>query len=118
MNSAQLNGLLQGAGVKSLADLNMTGKLDDLQQSIENGNLGVQNIRSDLFVSPLGPDQISLPRSFTFLGQRFVFDSWVLSKVLFDDILWNAEKVDRRQPSSLDFAFAVLGNNGIVPELI
>ncbi|MEQ8756249.1 MAG: DUF3160 domain-containing protein [Coleofasciculus sp. G1-WW12-02] len=37
---------------------------------------------------------------------------------LYDDILWDGKKVPRRIPSSLDVAFAALGNNQIVPELV
>ena len=63
-----------------------------------------------------------LPRSFTFMGQKFVLDSWALNKLVFDDILWIengiTNKVMRRIPSALDVAFSVLGNSQIVPELV
>src|SRR5207245_2261367 len=38
-------------------------------------------------------------------------------KVVFDDVLWDADKVPRRVPSCLDVAFAALGNNQAVPLL-
>jgi len=48
----------------------------------------------------------------------------VFSQVVYDSILWDQPgdliamgKVDRRIPSALDTAFAVFGNNQIVPEL-
>jgi hypothetical protein len=31
-----------------------------------------------------------LPRTFAFMGQRFILDSWALSKIVYDDILWTA----------------------------
>jgi hypothetical protein len=114
--------MLAAANVKSLADIPNTSALLDLQRAIEVGQYGVQNIRSDYFISPFGPAQIKLPQSFTVFGQKFVLDSWALSKVVFDDILWEqgglTNKVCRRVPSCLDVAFGVLGNNNIVPDLI
>src|SRR5207249_6843303 len=66
--------------------------------------------------------QLRLPRSFTVFGQKFVLDSWALSQVVFDSIVWVqngvTSKVCRRVPSSLDVAFSVLRNNHIVPELV
>ena len=89
-----------------------------------SGQLGVQNIRSGYFFSPLSRAQIKLPRSFTVMGQRFVLDGWAHSKVVFDDIIWDEngipgfeDKVLRRVPSALDMAFSVLANNQVVPDL-
>ncbi len=59
-----------------------------------------------------------MPRSFTVLGQKFVLDSWVTAKVVYDEILWDKQKVPRRVPSCLDVVFAALGNNQVVPELV
>jgi glucose/arabinose dehydrogenase len=61
--------------------------LSAIQANILTGKDGFQEIRGDIYFSP--PDsrtKIILPRSFTFLGQRFVLDSWVLSKVVYDDM--------------------------------
>src|SRR5262249_55793960 len=49
--------------------------------------------------------------------QKFALDSWALSHLVYDDVLWDGEKVQRRVPSGLDVAFAVLGNDQVVPEL-
>src|SRR5262249_50820406 len=62
--------------------------------------------------------KVILPRSFTFLGQKFVLDSWVLSKVVYDDILWHEVKVRRRVPSALDAAFAAFGNDAAAPDIV
>jgi hypothetical protein len=69
-------------------------------------------------MSGSAPEKAELPRSFTFLGQKFVIDSWVTAKIVFDDILWNGEKVHRRIPSALDVAFAAFGNDATVPDLV
>jgi hypothetical protein len=109
---------LEQAQIKSPADIKQLATLEQLQASILSSKLGFQNIRSDYYVSPFGSQKMQLPRSFTLLGQKFVLDSWVTSKVVFDDILWNEEKVQRRIPTSLDVAFAALGNNQVVPDLV
>lgn len=121
MDFAQLGGLLAGAGIRSLADVPDLATLQKLQSDILRGELGVQNIRSDYFVSPFGPEQIQLPRSFLVFGQKFVPDSWAFSQTVYDSILWIANgetnKIERRVPSALDAAFAILANNQVVPEL-
>ena len=114
---AQLGGILAGAGLRSVRDVTSIQALEELQQAILGGELGAQNIRSDYFVSPRGPEQMQLPRAFLFLGQRFTPDSWALSQTVFDSILWNDVKVNRRVPSALDVAFSVFGNDHVVPLL-
>lgn len=122
MTFAHLDQLLAAADVHSLADVPDLAAVEELQTMLLAGDLGAQDIRSDFFVSPLGPEQVQLPRSFTVFGQRFTPDSWALSKVVYDDILWTengvTSEVCRRVPSALDVAFAVLGNNQIVPEIV
>jgi hypothetical protein len=125
MTFAQLGPILRQAGIRSPADVRDLDVLSKLEAEILAGKAGGQEIRGDVYVSPFGPDQIQLPRSFTVLGQKFVLDTWALSKVVYDDIIWEvgdvrteADKVQRRVPSGLDVAFAVLGNDQMVPELV
>jgi hypothetical protein len=122
LNFAQLGSLLAGAGIRSVHDVPALARLQDLQQEIIAGNLGVQHIRSDFFASPLGAQQIQLPRAFLFMGQKFVPDSWAFAKVVYDDVLWVeggvTNRIQRRVPSALDMAFSVLQNDQIVPELV
>lgn len=118
MTFAQLADLMSAAGIRTLADIPTAQTLADLQTEIERGTLGVQNIRGDAFVAPLGPQQLRLPRSFTVFGQKFVLDSWAFSQVVFDEILWSGDEVLRRVPSCLDIAFGVLANNHVVPDLV
>ena len=61
-------------------------------------------------VNPTDPRPFVLPRTFAFMGQRFILDSWALSKIVYDDIVWTAfdpkvgqdvtKKIQRRIPSS------------------
>jgi hypothetical protein len=124
LNFAQLNGLLVAAGIDAPNDLPNQVALTNLQHQLMSGQLGMQQITSGYYYSPFSATQVKLPRSFCFMGQRFVMDSWAFSKCTFDDIIWDEngilgveDKVLRRVPSALDVAFAVLGNSQIVPEI-
>ena len=125
MTFSQLDALLQTTSIKSIAAVTSLGDLAAIQLEIEKGELGFQDILSDLYYSPLSPASVKLPRSFTVMGQRFTMDSWALGNVVFDKIFWDEngipevkDKVQRRIPSCLDVAFSVLGNSQIVPEII
>lgn len=52
-----------------------------------------------------------LPASFALLGQRFVWSSFVFSRLVYDQIARNGVKVPRRIPSAVDVAFTLFGNN-------
>jgi hypothetical protein len=126
MTFAQLGDVLAAAGIESLADVPDRESLVNLQTRLLTGELGRQNVHSDYFYSPLGPEQVRLPRSFTVCGQKFTFDSWAMSQVVFDRILWEPNdgitiidgKVIRRKPSCLDVAYSVFGNDAVVPEIV
>ncbi len=119
MTFAQLDALLNKGGIRSPSDVKGIETLKALQDEILKGNLGFQHIRSDFVLStPFGPDKAELPRSFTFLGQKFVIDSWVTAKIVADDVFWDERKVQRRIPSALDVAFAAFGNDSTVPDLV
>lgn len=125
MTFAQLDGLLATASIQSPADVPSLTTLTNLQTRLLSGELGVQSVRGDVFASPLSREQLKLPRSFTICGQKFAMDSWALSQVVFDSILWSPDqagkvvdgKVWRRKPSCLDVAFSVFGNDQVVPYL-
>lgn len=116
-----LGGLLAGAGIHTLADVNRLAVLERLQTDIASGQLGVQNIRSDWFAQPLD-GRYALPQTFTVFGQKFVPDSWAFSQTVSSSILWvengQTNQVPRRVPGALDVAFSVLGNDQVVPDLV
>ena len=125
MTFAQLGEILRAAGIASVADVPDSATLERLQTKLVSGVIGAKNIRSDWFNSPLGSDQIQLPKSFTVFGQKFILDSWALSQTVFDSIVWDTDgipsyddKVPRRVPSALDVAFSVFGNNQTTPKLV
>ncbi|MCP4109753.1 MAG: DUF3160 domain-containing protein [Desulfobacteraceae bacterium] len=119
MTFAQLGIILNAHNIQSPGDINDLQTLQNLQDAIMSTDYGAQDIQSHLYVStPYGSDKVQVPRSFTLLGQKFILDSWVFSKVVADNISWDNNKVRRRIPTSLDVAFAVFGNSQIVPEIV
>lgn len=107
------------AKIASPADLKSEDDLTKLADVIQKSDAGKQDIRGDVYISPKSATvKVVVPRSFTLLGQKFVVDSWVTSKIVYDDILWDNDKVIRRVPSGLDVAFAALGNNHVMPNLV
>ncbi len=121
LNFDGLDALLKSVNRQRPPDFATLDDLSNLQQQIESGSLGTQAIGTHGFWGSAGNDQIVLPRSFTFLGQRFVPDSWALGQVVFDRIVTPGSQppqlVRRRMPYSLDVAFSVLANDQVVPEL-
>jgi hypothetical protein len=118
MTFAQLDGVLARGGITSAGDVKDLAALEKIQADILSGKIGLQHVRSDNYISPFGVEKAQLPRSFTLLGQKFVVDSWATAKVVFDDVIWDNKKVMRRVPSCLDVAFAALGNDQVVPDLV
>jgi hypothetical protein len=117
MTFAQLGDILAAGGINKPADVTGLETLEKLQKQILAGKIGMQHIKSDGYMSPFGREKLKLPRSFTLLGEKFVMDSWVTSKVTYDEVIWKEDKVQRRVPSCLDIAFAALGNDAVVPLL-
>jgi hypothetical protein len=118
MTFAQLGAVLDTAGVTAPGAIRDESAVAALQKRIGEGKVGRQQIRGDVFVvNPASPVTYELPHSFTFLGQKFAVDSWVTSRVVYDEIIRDGDKVRRRIPSCLDVAFAALGNNHVVPVL-
>ncbi len=104
--------------LKKLADetLSSPGDLFDSEKFISfMGDLNAsddygQKIMSNFFyVDPDASDPGQLPVSFKLLGQKFLVDSYVLSEVVFDRIIFEGEKIWRPLPDPLD-AMAALGN--------
>jgi hypothetical protein len=117
LNFSQLGVVLGDGGDFSPAKVTPAA-LADLRGRILASKIGEQHIRGEWFlVDSSDPRKFVLPRTFAFLGQRFILDSWVLSKIVYDDIIWDREKIERRIPSALDVAFAVFGNDHVTPLL-
>lgn len=95
--------------------------LDKVKTELKSGKHGAQMIRSQLLLSDPGNTiKVPPPAVFQVFGQRFVLDSFVLSQVVFDGIVFKNQKMRRMMPTGLD-ALAALGSDEAVlllePEL-
>jgi len=96
--------------LKSAAGLADRKTLASLVEGINQGRAGAQMIRSQMVVSwPDDKVKVPPPSLFQLFGQRYIIDSFVLSKVVFDDIIYKGVKQERYMPSPLD-VMAALGN--------
>jgi hypothetical protein len=101
-----LSDLLGRLGVTALDD----DAINSLSAAIASGGAGTQSIRSQMVVSmPFDTIKVAPPALFQLFGQRYILDSFVLSKVVYDDIIFKGAKQQRFMPSPLD-VMAALGN--------
>jgi hypothetical protein len=113
---ADLRRLGVSFGVEQLEDLALLSD-QDLADAINESDMGIQRIASQiLFVPPLGLNA-PLDRAFLFFGQRYVLDSEVLSNVVFDRVTAVSAQDRRMLPDPLDVAFAALANTHAAPLL-
>jgi hypothetical protein len=109
--------LLRHLQVTELKGLTANAAVESFQQSLRNEDFGTQQIRSQIVTSdPRSSRQVAIPSLFQMFGQRYVVDSFVFSKVVFDSIQFQGRKVERYMPNGLDVMFA-LGNNTVLPLL-
>jgi hypothetical protein len=111
---ADVAAALERAGIKDLPDLASEAALDRAARELLATRAGAQRIRSQVIDSDPGDTvQTPVPDTFQLFGQRFVIDSFVLSKVVYDAILFKGEKQTRTMPAGLD-VMAALGNDEAV----
>jgi hypothetical protein len=96
------------------ADAARSASDQEVVDAIMKGDFGAQEIASHLMVNEGITKTLPLNRSFALFGQRYVVDSHVFSNTTYDRI------EDRLMPSTMDVAFAALGNGAalsLVPDL-
>jgi len=100
---------LRESGVQEPSALEQPGTLRALQQSVLRS--AHQKIRSQLLTPPRGAaEEAQPPPLFQLFGQRFLLDSYLLSRVVYDSIHFKGKKIERLMPSGLD-VMAALGND-------
>jgi hypothetical protein len=105
-----LQDVMAAGGVKTLDDARDAAKLKTVKDELESGKHAAQMIRSQLVISNPN-DTFKVPPSvFQVFGQRFILDSFVLSQVVFDSIIYQNQKQRRMMPAGLD-VMAALGND-------
>lgn len=108
---------LKAAGIATKEDLRARGALARLRAEVSKRPEAQQQIRSEHVESPSStPTEVPLPTAFQLFGQRFVMDSFLLSKMVFDSIRFRESKPKRFMPSGLD-VMAALGSDQAILEL-
>jgi len=103
--------VMQRVGVKAPHDLTDPKALAKVADTLDAEGLGRPRIRSQIVESELtDPAHAMAPPFVQVLGQRFAIDSFVLSHVVYDDIVFHGKKMLRRLPSGLD-VMAALGSD-------
>ena len=109
-----LVGVLDKVGARTVSDLADPAVVERLRAAIETSGLGAQQIRSQFLESPVNNTvKTPPPALFQTFGQRFLLDSFILSQVVYDAIVFHGEKQKRMMPSGLD-VMAALGNDAAV----
>ncbi len=113
----QLADMLERQNLDKPLSLVSSQSVEKIQDQLRNSEAGSQQIRSQVILSdPRDLYQPPLPSVFQLFGQRETIDSLVLSKVVFDSIIFKGEKVERMMPTAADVMFA-LGNDSALPLL-
>jgi hypothetical protein len=113
----QMIELLDRQQIDSAGDLTWGGQVAAFQNALQTSDLGGQKIRAQWVESdPTTLNQVAPPSLFQMFGQRFTVDSFVLSKVVYDSIIFDGSKVERTMPTGLDVMYA-LGNDSALPLL-
>jgi hypothetical protein len=116
MTFSQFDVLLRDNGIESLEDLKNIDEVHNLQAALMQSDWGIQLIQARPFATPQQAAATNLPRSLTFLGQRFALDSWIIEMTTHS--YWDSRRNNSRYiPSALDIAFAVLDNSQVAPRL-
>jgi hypothetical protein len=113
-----LRGLMEEQKTATLAAVSDGKALARLKDAVKNGKQAQQMIRSQVVISdPKDPYyKVPPPALFQLFGQRYIIDSFVLSQVVFDSIVFEKRKQKRMMPTGLD-VMAALGNNEAIPLL-
>jgi hypothetical protein len=111
VNVTQLLPLLEKYQVQNSSDLLDMTKLGQLETAIRKSAPSAQRIRSQVLFNRAGAaTPVHPPTVFQLFGQRFALDSFVLSQVVHDAIVFHGEPMRRMMPTGLD-VMAGLGND-------
>jgi len=109
MTTGQLKDLASGM-LDSPADLFDEATFATFRELLNGSDDYGQKIMGNCFyVDPETEEPGQLPVSFRLMGQKFLLDSYVLSEVVYDRIIYGNEKVYRGLPDPLD-VMATMGN--------
>ena len=108
---------LQDCEVKSIDAIQQPEKMEAIQSWLTTKGLAQQRILSQ-HITKTSPtsEPADSPGVFNLFGQRFTADSFILSKLVYDNIHFQGRSVERMLPRGLDMA-AALGSDLAAHEL-
>lgn len=111
---ALMTSYIARSGLHAAEALTDSAMLAGFQGGLLEESYAAQRINSQILWSgSMDPAKVLPASSFLLLGQRFIVDSYVTSKVVFNQIEYRGTAVKRMLPSSLDVLYA-LGNDAAV----
>ncbi|OVE80495.1 hypothetical protein BVY01_00150 [bacterium I07] len=117
MTPPELNHLLTAQGDVSAEDLLDDSVFDSYLESLKSTPEYQQRILSGAVKGmPWTTEPTPLPVSFRLMGQRFIIDSYTFYNVVYDNVVYQGQKICRMMPDPLDVMFA-LGNDDALPLL-
>jgi len=116
-----LKSLIESINLSNASVLMEPVALKVFQDSLKTKSYAGQRILSQVLAhDPFSPESVEPASAFLLFGQRFIIDSYITGKVVFDQIKYNNNFPCRLFPSTQDVLFA-LGNDAsaqlLVPEL-
>lgn len=113
-----LDRLIQDMGWVEPADITATSDELILDQLLNN-DYGQQRITGQLngrSVDNSSDQSVPRPVTFILVGQRFSVDSWAMGNVVYDQLFYEGQPVERPLPTGFD-VMAVLGNDHAISHL-
>ncbi len=109
--------LVAGQGITGPEYLLDDNNFDSFVEVMKNSPDYQQKILSGYMKgTPESTEPTPLPISYRLMGQRFIIDSYIFYKLVYDNIVYQDNKVCRMMPNPLDAMFA-LGNDNALPLL-
>jgi hypothetical protein len=117
LRPTEYSALLAGMGIGGPLFLLNEDNFDNYLQGLKNSEDSGQKILGGYMKgNPETMEPTQLPVSYRLLGQRFIIDSYIFYKLVYDNIVFQGRKVCRMMPDPLDAMFA-LGNDNALPLL-
>lgn len=106
-----LHSIMEDAAIANPRDLLDNAKMVAVQSALVESSAGDQVIRSQVLSKPFATTApVRPPAVFQLFGRRFAIDSFALSQVVHDAIVFQGIPMRRMMPSGLD-AMAAMGND-------
>ncbi len=115
INYNEVNTIIEGQNFE-FEDLMESNNISKIRTELLQLKSAKQSYNSSFLISGKTIKKAEPGSVFKLLGQRPLIDGFITSRVVYDEIIHNEEKVKRMLPNSLDVLFG-LGNNAVLSGL-